>query len=331
MKALLGTTTGVYRLDNHRLDHLGLESEEVSAIFCNREMLGPKRILAGSYENGLFLSDDSGSVWYEITDGFGANCVRWLGSDPLVENAVLAGTEPGRIYRSTDGGESWNELDGIREIPEHEDWYLPYSPRAGAVRNIYSPPGAHRYLASVEVGGLLDSRDGGASWECQFVGVDSDIHFITGHPENAQILFAALGYAGIDHTPNPEGEGRRGGVARSQDGGRSWQKLINDYTRGVIIPESKPDIVVAGPAPDVGRNGRIVVSHDGGDTWDDASTGVNTPMPDMVEVFEETPEGRILAICSHGRLLQARPNELNWHDVLEGQKRIEVKSVTFQE
>jgi photosystem II stability/assembly factor-like uncharacterized protein len=44
----------------------------------------------------------------------------------------LAGTEPARVYRSADGGASWKELEGITRIPGHEHWYLPYSPRAGA-------------------------------------------------------------------------------------------------------------------------------------------------------------------------------------------------------
>src|SRR5690606_40160825 len=60
----------------------------------------------------------------------------------------------------SDLGLSWQELDGIRQLPDYEQWYLPYSPRAGAVRNIYAPAGSqNRLLASVEVGGLLDSHD----------------------------------------------------------------------------------------------------------------------------------------------------------------------------
>jgi hypothetical protein len=330
MKAILGATTGVYVLENNNLEHLGLESEEISAIYCDARLLGTNRILAGSYESGLFLSEDLGAKWQEVTDGFGAICVRWLGPDPLNSDAVLAGTEPARIFRSTDGGSSWSELDGIRDIPSHEQWYLPYSPRAGAVRNIYTPPGDHRYLASVEVGGLLESRDGGESWDCHPVGVDSDIHFVTGHPADSTLLFTALGYAGIDHSPNPEDEKRRGGVARSTDGGSTWTKLLRDYTRGVIIPTSDPEIVIAGPAPNVGRNGRIEVSRDRGETWEDASSGIETPMSDMVEEFLETPSGSVWAICSRGRLLEASPNELVWRDVLDN-LQVKVKSVTFLE
>ena len=329
LEAILGTRTGVYHLRDDSLYHLGLESERISAILTVTRRNGKRRILAGSYENGLFLSDDHGKSWQEVTAGFGANCVRWLGRDPLNAGHLLAGTEPGRIFRSADNGDSWDELEGIREIDGHEDWYLPYSPRAGAVRNVYAPPGSRRYLASVEVGGLLESDDNGISWTCNHVGIDSDIHFITGNPHDANILYAALGYAGIDRTPNEDGDNRRGGLARSTDGGRTWTKLFGDYTRGVIVPISNPDVVIAGPSPDVGRNGRIEASYDGGESWSDASAGIETPMPDMVEEFVETPDGAIWAICSGGRLLSADAERIEWRLVLEPSARIEVESVAF--
>jgi len=74
-------------------------------------------------------------------------------------SAELAGTEPARVYRSSDGGQSWEELEGITRIPGHERWFLPYSPRAGAARNAYVS--ADRLLVAAEVAGLLRSDDGG--------------------------------------------------------------------------------------------------------------------------------------------------------------------------
>lgn len=328
-RAVLGTQSGVYQLEGSSARDLGLESERISAIYAYWNGETPERILAGSYESGLFLSDDVGRSWSEVTNGFTAFCVRWLGDDPLNPGSLLAGTEPGRIFRSGDRGETWHELNGIREIEGHDGWYLPYSPRAGAVRNVFSPPGSARYLASVEVGGLLESDDNGKTWTCRHIGVDSDIHYITGHPNDGSVLYAALGYAGIDRTPNEPGPNWRGGVGRSTDAGATWTKLLQDYTRGVIVPNRRPEIVIAGPAPDVGRNGRIEVSYDGGDTWEDASSGIETPMHDMVEVFVDAPGDEVWGICSDGRLLRSDVNELHWTPVLDHSHRIEVESVSF--
>jgi photosystem II stability/assembly factor-like uncharacterized protein len=329
MRAILGTARGVVLLDGESTDLLGIEQEPISAVYVHRSSGDSLRILAGSYESGLFLSDDRGKNWSEVTDGFSALCVRWIGEDRLNPGSLLAGTEPGRVFRSSDLGASWTELSGIRAIEGHEDWYLPYSPRAGAVRNVYTPPGSKRYLASVEVGGLLESEDGGDTWTCRHIGVDSDIHFVTGHPNDGSVLYAALGYAAIERTDWEEDGKRRGGVARSTDSGATWTKLLGDYTRGIIIPSSKPEIVIAGPAPHVGRQGRIEVSRDGGDTWHDASSGFDTPMEDMVEIFKPGPDGTILAICSGGRLLQANPDELHWRQVIPEANGIKVEDVAL--
>jgi photosystem II stability/assembly factor-like uncharacterized protein len=68
--------------------------------------------------------------------------------------AELAGTEPARVYRSPDGGRTWEELDGITKIPGHEQWFLPYSPRVG------------------REGRIVSSSDGGDTWEGAGHGID---------------------------------------------------------------------------------------------------------------------------------------------------------------
>jgi hypothetical protein len=108
----------------------------------------------------------------------------------------------------------------------------------------------------------------------------------------------------------------QGGIARSRDGGGTWQRIEADYTRATIVPPARPDLVLAGPAPRVGRGGRIVVSADGGDTWQPAGTGVDIPMPDMVELFVAAPDDSFWAICFRGRLLRASPENWSWSSPL---------------
>jgi photosystem II stability/assembly factor-like uncharacterized protein len=324
----VGTSTGAFHLTDSGLEPLGLDSERIWAIHAWRER-GGVTILAGSYGNGIYRSVDGGRSWASANVGLTASALRCIAPDPLNPGAILAGTEPGRIFRSRNGGQSWSELGGITRVPGYEKWYLPYSPRAGAVRNVFVPPrSTSRMFASVEVGGLLRSEDGGDSWVCEPVIDDDDIHFITGHPGEADLLYAALGYAGLPGRQRGE-HYHLGGIARSRDGGKTWQKLESDYTRAVLVPPARPDLVLAGPAPEVSRDGRIVVSTDGGDTWEPASDGIATPMPDMVELFVAAPDDTIWAVCSAGRLLRATPGEWVWRSAVLGGANVRVESVSF--
>jgi photosystem II stability/assembly factor-like uncharacterized protein len=324
----LGTANGVYHLADDNLAPLGLAQEHISAIHARHEG-DSTTILVGSYGNGLFRSADDGQTWAPANDGLTAPACRQIAPDPWQPGALLAGTEPGRTFRSADGGQTWREIGQSTALPEHDRWYLPYSPRAGAVRNIYAPPGRPgRLYASVEVGGLLRSDDGGATWACGPVGHDDDIHFVTGHPQDADLLYAALGYASLAYRGQAE-HPRFGGIARSRDGGQTWQKLEQDYTRAIIIPPARPDLLLACPAPHVGREGRIVASADGGDTWQPAGDGIATPMADMVELFVAAPDDAIWAVCSGGGLLRATPGEWRWRSALPAGASLIVRSIAF--
>jgi hypothetical protein len=327
--AYIGTSNGAFGLRDGALEALGLESERISAIHSWREG-DAVVVLAGSYVNGLFRSADGGRTWSTIDAGLTASTIRFLAPDPGRTGTLLAGTEPARIFRSEDGGLTWRELDGITRIDGHERWFLPYSPRSGAVRNVYAPPGrGSRLFAAVEVAGLLRTDDGGRSWVCESVDGDEDLHYITGHPHDPDLLYAAMGTASL--TPNAPDDPPRhhGGIARSRDGARTWQRIEADYTRATIVPPARPDLLLAGPALRVGRGGRIVVSADGGETWQPAGNGMDIPMSDMVELFVAAPDDRVWAICSGGRLLRASPGDWSWSSALPPDADVSVESIAF--
>ena len=308
--AFIGTTSGVLRLHEAGLEPLGLDGRSVTALYASDDAL-----LAGTYGDGLWRSADGGRAWERIEAGLSASTFRFL-------DGGLAGTEPARLFRSSDGGRSWAELEGITRIPGHERWFLPYSPRAGAARNAYVS--GDRLLVAAEVAGLLRSDDGGDTWVCEPVAGDEDVHHVTGHPDDRDLVYVSLGTASLTRP----GE-RHGGIARSRDGGRRWEKVETDYTRATIVPPARPDLVLAGPAPRVGRGGRVVVSSDGGDSWEPAGRGIEVPMPDMVELFVAAPDGIVWAICSGGRLLRAAPDDWHWSVALPPDAEVSVKSVAF--
>lgn len=325
-ETFVGTEAGVVHVGEGARE-LGLTEHRVSAIHAFRGEQGDVVLLAGTYGEGLFRSVDVGLTWEHVEHGLWAPAARTIGPDPLVAGALLCGTEPGRLFRSVDEGRTWEELGGVGALPEQEEWYLPYSPRAGAIRNLYAPPARDGVLlAAVEVGGLLRTEDGGATWSVGPIGPNDDIHQITGHPSEPDRLWASLGYAALPSRDRGDGAPRLGGVARSGDGGGSWDVLHTDYTRSTIVVPSHPDLVLSCPAPSVGRGGRIVVSSDDGAAWLDASGGLETPMEDMVELFVVAPDASIYAVCAGGRLLRSAPADWHWTPALPSANAV---SVTF--
>ena len=306
----LGTTSGVLRLRDGALESLGLDGHSVTALHMSDDAL-----LAGTYGDGLFRRASGGRTWERIEAGLTASTFRFV-------SAELAGTEPARVYRSSDGGQSWEELEGITRIPGHEQWFLPYSSRAGAARNAYVS--GDRLLVAAEVAGLLRSDDGGRTWVCEPVADDEDVHHVTGHPDDPDLVFVSLGTASLTRRG-----GQHGGIARSRDGGRTWDKVETDYTRASYRSSG-----AARSAPRrSGAAGRPWWTHRRvrrlRRQLKPAGQGIDVPMPDMVELFVAAPDGTVWAICSGGRLLRASSDDWSWSSALPPHAGVSVESVAF--
>ena len=337
MQSYLGTRSGVWsaELATGEYRPLGLDGHRVWAIHARRNADGDDTVLAGTYGAGIFRSTDGGATWAAANDGLTAFALRALQRDPTDAEAILAGTEPARGYRSLDGGESWREFEPISELPGVEEWFLPYSPRAGAIRNYVASASGDLY-ASVEVGGLLHSPDGGENWSLLQVDpgprVHDDIHCVIVDPASEDRLFVALGGALVDRTHGQWSlEPRQiGGVAVSEDRGATWTKLRPEYTRALHIPSTATDWLLAGPAARTGAGGWIVGSADRGQSWETLDAGIPTPLEDMVERFEEAPDGTLWALCSGGRVFAASPGEWQWRNPLPNlPTSVCVESVAF--
>jgi hypothetical protein len=138
-------------------------------------------------------------------DGRGARC---LALDPKDPDTLYVGTSDEGIYKSEDGGGTWEKLSGI----EH--------PRVTAVA--VSPTDGVVY-AGTEPSALFVSRDGGGSWrELEGMGnlPSAPTWSFPPRPWTSHVRAIALSYsdphlvvAGIE----------LGGVVRSADGGETWQ------------------------------------------------------------------------------------------------------------
>lgn len=260
----LATGDGVaaYEFDGQawHLQSQALQGEYVSVV---AQQPGSDLVLAGTYGNGLFRSVDGGITWAKTGGDMPMTYVRALAFLPDDPSIVLVGAEPATIIRSENGGATWRELP-IRELPDAEEWFLPYSPRAGAVRFFTTHADAPGLVyAALEVGGVLKSVDHGNTWmkvsgdftSGHFAesdkGMSLDVHSVCLHPADPQTIYAAT------HL----------GVYRSQDGGETWKHLSNGYTRGVALSPSNPTRVFATPGNGPGGRSRFIMSDDNGDSW----------------------------------------------------------------
>ena len=100
--------------------------------------------------------------------------------------AIYAGSEPSRLFRSDDQGESWRELAGLLELPSRPTWSFPPRPWTSHVRWIApSPHDAELILVGIELGGLMRSTDGGQTWHDHRPGAQRDVHSLAWHPQAA--------------------------------------------------------------------------------------------------------------------------------------------------
>lgn len=299
----LGTTSGVHFFQGEpgiwKLNFSSLQGEVISVVRFHPNLTGT--VFAGSYGNGLFVSEDGGNHW-EKRD-VGADHLRIIAFDPREDDIIYAGTEPAELFRSTDRGATWTSL-GLRNLDSAASWSLPYSPRAGALRTLLLPektPGL--IYAGIEQGGFARSTDGGSNWTLIDKGMHIDIHWLDSPVDNPAIIFAATG----------------GGLFRSEDSGGQWTRLRSEYVRAIgLHPIARPNKVFAGPARGVGKGGDLVVGSFHGDSWDRKLEGMGSyPLDDMIEMFylfTKLPD-HAFALRDNGKLYEACPSDWYWHQI----------------
>jgi photosystem II stability/assembly factor-like uncharacterized protein len=291
--------------DEWREQTRGLTGSNVTCLTASNAA-----ILAGT-TGGIFRSTDHGQTWNAANVGLTTPHLRWLASPPDLPGLALAGTEPAAIFISHDDGATWRACPEVTQLRDRHKWFLPYSPEAGCVRGFAFH--GQRIYAAVEVGGVLRSDDGGETWRLA-EGSDGnpsldgplepfiypDIHSLAVHPSSPDLIFAPTG----------------GGFYRSNDGGKTWAYLYDCYCRAVWSDPADPGHLILGPADSVDVNGRIEATHDGGQTWAPASTGLQVPWRrHMVERFVALGD-ELLAMLSNGQLLIASFPALAWRQIL---------------
>lgn len=262
----------------------------------------PDRLYA-SQSSGWFgqiiqRSDDGGKSWNPVDNKFAYDGVpgthMWYDGTPhpwefkrvwhlepsLTErDTVFAGVEDAALFKSTDGGASWNELSGLRGHGSGAHW----QPGAGGMclhTIVLDPTNANRMYIAISAAGAFRTEDGGATWtpinkglrSAQIPDQDAEVghcvHRIAMHPSNPKRLYMQ----------------KHWDVMRSDDGGDNWHEvsgnLPTDFGFPIDVHAHEPNTIYVVPItsdahhfPPDGKL-RVYRSRSGGDEWESLGKGL---------------------------------------------------------
>jgi photosystem II stability/assembly factor-like uncharacterized protein len=197
-------------------------------------------------------------------------------SDP---DTVYAGVEDAAIFRTNDGGHTWQELAGLRTHESGPDW----QPGAGGLcahTIVIDPTDPDRIFVAISAAGVFRTDDGGKTWRPANKGLRSQglpdedvevghcVHRIKMHPSRPNVLFMQ----------------KHWDVMRTDDAGDSWHEvsgdLPTDFGFPIEVHAHEPDTVYVVPIKSDSEHYvmdgklRVYRSRTGGDEWEPLTKGL---------------------------------------------------------
>lgn len=261
IRLLVGTTKGLFILESEDREDWRLTGPHCDLWPINHAIGDGNGALWAAGGNdwfgaGVWRSTDGGETWTlaKLADGEmdtwmrnDATMAEMFGYEPQdpatftgevdalwslhrAGDVLLSGGKPGMLFQSTDGGETWDRVDGISHHPKKEEW----DPGAAGLvlHSMVSDPGnPSKIWAAISASGVFASEDGGKTWESRNRLSNADAHAEHDH-------HPAAGRGGetghcVHNIARFDGDilyqQNHHGVFRSRDGGRSW----DDVTEGL--------------------------------------------------------------------------------------------------
>lgn len=202
-----------------------------------------------------------------------------LEPSPHDPDVVYAGVEDAALFRSADGGQTWQELDGLRRHDTAGIW----QPGAGGLclhTILIDPQNPDRLFVAISAAGAFRSDDGGQTWKPINRGLHSDyipdaeaqvghcVHRIALHPSRPDTLFMQ----------------KHWDVMRSDDAGDNWYEvsdnLPSDFGFVIDVHAHEPETIYVVPIksdsehyPPEGKL-RVYRSRSGGNGWEALTDGL---------------------------------------------------------
>ena len=214
-RIVAGTDVGLYRSEDNGVTWGKLPSpmEELQIWSVAVDPVNTDILFVGTRPAG-FRSRDGGKTWEELAMGVNLNCP--IGTprttnmivDPRDHRTIWAGIEVDGVYKSQDGGRTWNHLPDLGQDPFHGD-----------IHGLALRPGQPTAVFATSPFGIATSTDEGESWDYHY--------FPKFHPEDVRSYCRGVAFKADDANVMFVGNGDcipggPGAIQISRDGGRSW-------------------------------------------------------------------------------------------------------------
>ncbi len=309
MKLSVATRKGLFELSQGgrgwSVEAVHFVGEPVTAAL--RDRASGRTIAAlrmGHFGVKLRVSDDRGKAWEEVTspayppkpEGIEDTNPWTLDQVWILEGfhrkqpqRVWAGTNPGGLFRSDDGGRSWSLVESLWNMPARKQWFGGGYDIPGIHSICVHPDDPDDIVVGVSCGGAWRTRDGGATWtagkgmRATFMPPEEQMNPATQDPHRIVQCDAAPDVLWTQH---------HCGIWKSIDRGANWNEVTtarpSNFGFAVAVHPRQADTAWFMPLVSdekrVPVDGKVVASRtrDGGVTFDVLDTGL--PQRDAYDV-----------------------------------------------
>ena len=239
---------------------------------CGQPLYPPKP--EGEVDNDPFRNKPidwrTERVWALEAGGADQKGVLWLG------------TIPGGLFRSGDGGDSWELVRPLWDHPGRKRWFGGGADLPGLHSICVDPRDSRRLLVGVSCGGVWETKDGGETWDCRADGMIArymppDQQKDPGIQDPHRVVMCGS-------RPDTLYAQHHNGIFKSTDGSRSWTEITkagpSTFGFAVAVHPKEPDTAWFIPGvKDEQRipvDGKLVVTRtrDGGKSFDVLTRGL---------------------------------------------------------